>query len=209
MADACAKSARSSETRGVRGLSLPLRLVRTFLVETRHRVFNLKSTGYLTFEQPSQYYNHPAVLVRDKRSPKNRMDRVKTAEGNSRLLYRSKMVQRLTFRRRLSYNTKSNQRRIVRTPGGRLVYQYVKKSKKVPKCGQCKNKLRGIQPARPAERSRLCYRKKTVKRAYGGVLCHKCVKQRIVRAFLIEEQKIVKVLKAQQASTKSTKKAAK
>ncbi|CAD0202810.1 unnamed protein product [Chrysodeixis includens] len=113
------------------------------------------------------------------------------------------MVQRLTFRRRLSYNTKSNQRRIVRTPGGRLVYQYVKKPKKIPRCGQCKSKLRGIQPARPAERSRLCYRKKTVKRVYGGVLCHKCVKQRIVRAFLIEEQKIVKVLKAQQASVKS------
>lgn len=91
----------------------------------------------------------------------------------------------------------------VRTPGGRLVYQYVKKPKKIPRCGQCKSKLRGIQPARPAERSRLCYRKKTVKRVYGGVLCHKCVKQRIVRAFLIEEQKIVKVLKAQQASVKT------
>ncbi|CAK1550341.1 unnamed protein product [Leptosia nina] len=120
-----------------------------------------------------------------------------------------KMVQRLTFRRRLSYNTKSNQRRIVRTPGGRLVYQYVKKPKKIPRCGQCKSKLRGIQPARPAERSRLCYRKKTVKRVYGGVLCHKCVKQRIVRAFLIEEQKIVKVLKAQQATARVGKKAAK
>ncbi|CAG5047268.1 unnamed protein product [Parnassius apollo] len=119
------------------------------------------------------------------------------------------MVQRLTFRRRLSCNTKSNQRRIVRTPGGWLVYQYVKKHKKIPRCGQCKSNLTGIQPARPAERSRVCYRKKTVKRVYGGVLCHKCVKQRIVRAFLIEEQKIVKVLKAQQASAKASKKAAK
>jgi len=49
----------------------------------------------------------------------------------------------------------------------------------------------------------MCARKKTVKRAYGGVLCHKCVKERIVRAFLIEEQKIVvKVMKAQQAPVK-------
>ncbi|WP_423787641.1 hypothetical protein [Klebsiella pneumoniae] len=31
----------------------------------------------------------------------------------------------------------------------------------MPRCGQCKSKLRGIEPARPAERSRLCYRKKT------------------------------------------------
>uniref|UniRef100_A0A1B6LCX8 Large ribosomal subunit protein eL34 n=1 Tax=Graphocephala atropunctata TaxID=36148 RepID=A0A1B6LCX8_9HEMI len=111
------------------------------------------------------------------------------------------MVQRLTYRRRLSYNTKSNRRRIVRTPGGRLVYQYLKKPKKIPRCGQCKDKLRGIQPARPKERSRMCRRKKTVKRSYGGVLCHKCVKERIIRAFLIEEQKIVvKVLKAQQGA---------
>ncbi|EFN77532.1 60S ribosomal protein L34 [Harpegnathos saltator] len=116
------------------------------------------------------------------------------------------MVQRLTYRRRLSYNTKSNRRRVVRTPGGKLVYQYLKKPKKIPRCGQCKDKLRGIQPARPMERSRMCRRKKTVKRVYGGVLCHKCVKERIVRAFLIEEQKIVvKVMKAQQASAKTKK----
>jgi len=116
------------------------------------------------------------------------------------------MVQRLVYRRRLSYNTNSNRRRVVRTPGGKLVYQYLKKPKKIPRCGQCKDKLRGIQPARSMERSRMCRRKKTVKRAYGGVLCHKCVKERIIRAFLIEEQKIVvKVLKAQQASAKSKK----
>ncbi|XP_071444057.1 large ribosomal subunit protein eL34-like [Hetaerina americana] len=108
------------------------------------------------------------------------------------------MAQRLVCRRRLSYNTKSNRRRIVRTPGGRLVYQYLKKPKTIPRCGHCKDKLRGIQPARSMERSRMSRRKKTVRRSYGGVLCHKCVKERIVRAFLIEEQKIVvKVLKAQ------------
>ncbi|XP_019865463.1 60S ribosomal protein L34-like [Aethina tumida] len=113
------------------------------------------------------------------------------------------MVQRLVFRRRLSYNTKSNRRTIVRTPGGKLVYQYLKKPKKIPRCGQCKDKLRGILPARSKERSRLCRRKKTVKRAFGGVLCHKCVKEKIVRAFLIEEQKIVlKVMRTNPAIKK-------
>ena len=33
------------------------------------------------------------------------------------------MVQRITYRRRLSYNTKSNKRKVVRTPGGKLVFQ--------------------------------------------------------------------------------------
>ncbi|XP_030376036.1 60S ribosomal protein L34 [Scaptodrosophila lebanonensis] len=107
------------------------------------------------------------------------------------------MVQRLTLRRRLSYNTKSNRRRIVRTPGGRLVYQYVKKNPTVPRCGQCKEKLKGITPSRPSQRTRLSKRHKTVSRTYGGVLCHGCLRERIVRAFLIEEQKIVKALKSQ------------
>ena len=34
------------------------------------------------------------------------------------------MVQRLTYRRRLAYNTASNARKIVKTPGGKLVYQH-------------------------------------------------------------------------------------
>ncbi|ESO01697.1 hypothetical protein HELRODRAFT_157214 [Helobdella robusta] len=114
------------------------------------------------------------------------------------------MAQRLTLRRRLPYNTNSNRRRIVKTPGGRLVYQYKKKLGSVPKCGDCKIKLSGITPTRPCDRPRLSRRYKTVNRAYGGSRCHKCVRSRIIRAFLIEEQKIVmKVLKAQ-ASLKKT-----
>merc|ERR1712188_165807 len=74
----------------------------------------------------------------------------------------AKMVQRLTYRRRHSYATKSNQT----------------------------NK-----------------KDRTVHRAYGGVLSGKSVRQRIVRAFLIEEQKIVKkVLKMQSAKESKSKK---
>lgn len=43
-------------------------------------------------------------------------------------------------------------------------------------------------------------RLKTVSRTFGGVLCHKCLRDRIIRAFLIDEQKVVKVLKAAQAT---------
>ncbi|CAG2118109.1 unnamed protein product [Medioppia subpectinata] len=111
------------------------------------------------------------------------------------------MVQRLTYRRRLSYNTQSNRRRISKTPGGKLVYLYPKKHGSVAKCGDCKLKLRGIVYARPRELSALSRRHKTVTRAYGGSRCAACVRSRIVRAFLIEEEKIVaKVLKAQQGS---------
>merc|ERR1712035_130136 len=80
------------------------------------------------------------------------------------LRYRTsiKMVQRLTYRRRLSYNTPSNQRRIVRTPGGKLVYQYKKKPRQIPKCGTCKCTLRGIKPGRAHERKRMSLREKKV-----------------------------------------------
>jgi ribosomal protein L34E len=37
------------------------------------------------------------------------------------------MVQRVTYRRRLSYNTPSNKIRKVRTPGSKVVVQYVQK----------------------------------------------------------------------------------
>ena len=48
------------------------------------------------------------------------------------------------------------------------------------------------------EYKRISKPQKTVSRPYGGSRCASCVRTRIIRAFLIEEQKIVKkVLKAQ------------
>merc|ERR1711900_9549 len=107
------------------------------------------------------------------------------------------MTQRLTFRRRLSYNTKSNRRKVSKTPGGKLVYLYVKKLGTTPKCGDCKRKLMGVTPARPIRWMSMSRRHKKVSRAYGGSRCHQCVRNRIVRAFLIEEQKCVKQVLAE------------
>merc|ERR1711988_808052 len=109
----------------------------------------------------------------------------------------STMVQRLTYNRRHSYATKSNKVRKVKTPGGVLTLHNVKKKASGVKCGDCGNKLQGIPAMRPVMYKRLSKTSKHVTRAYGGSRCHTCVRQRIVRAFLIEEQKIVKqVLKA-------------
>ncbi|CAO2600066.1 60S ribosomal protein L34 [Lemmus lemmus] len=108
-----------------------------------------------------------------------------------------RMVQRLTYRRRLSYNTASNKTRLSRTPGNRIVYLYTKKVGKAPKsaCGVCPGRLRGVRAVRPKVLMRLSKTKKHVSR---------CVRDRIKRAFLIEEQKIVvKVLKAQAQSQKA------
>jgi hypothetical protein len=57
-----------------------------------------------------------------------------------------------------------------------------------------------VPALRPREYATISRPKKTVQRAYGGSRCANCVKDRVVRAFLIEEQKIVKkVLKENSA----------
>ena len=61
-----------------------------------------------------------------------------------------------------------------------------------------------VPALRPREYSQISRPKKNVTRAYGGSRCGNCVKDRIVRAFLIEEQKIVKkVLKESQEKAAS------
>ncbi|CEQ42938.1 SPOSA6832_04824, partial [Sporobolomyces salmonicolor] len=153
------------------------------------------------------------------------------------------MVQRVTLRTRKSYSTKSNGRRIIKTPGradeghssssrermaaltpsssrgtgGKLRYIQVKKTAAAPKCGDCHIALPGVRPLpslpprisgspvpalRPREYAQISKRQKTVQRAYGGSRCATCVRDRIVRAFLVEEAKIVKRVIAQQTKGK-------
>jgi len=114
-------------------------------------------------------------------------------------------VQRVTYRRRHCYATSSNEIKKVRTPGGKLAVQYVKKLATQAKCGDCDQKLPGIAALRPNALKNAHKRQRTVARAYGGSQCSKCVRQRIVRAFLIEEQKIVKeVLRTKKTATAKT-----
>ena len=85
----------------------------------------------------------------------------------------------------------------VKVASGRLVYHYNKKVAKGPRCGDCGKSLPGIPHLRPKEYRGISKRQKNVSRAYGGNKCSGCVRDRVVRAFLCEERKIVKnVLKA-------------
>lgn len=96
-------------------------------------------------------------------------------------------------------NTRSNKIKVVKTPGGVLRAQHVKKLASRPKCGDCGVALAGVSALRPREYASVSKTQKTVSRAYGGSRCANCVKERIVRAFLIEEQKIVKKVIKEQA----------
>ncbi|GAB9472030.1 Ribosomal protein l34 [Globisporangium polare] len=110
---------------------------------------------------------------------------------------------RVTYRRRHSYATKSNGIKAVKTPGGVLIAQYRKKRAAGPKCGDCKQSLKGIKHLSPKEYKNVSKTHRTVARAYGGSRCAGCVRQRIVRAFLIEEQKIVKKVLLEKLKKKS------
>jgi len=95
---------------------------------------------------------------------------------------------------RHAYNTRQHKHRGIRTPGGKLVSQRVVKKSKGPICSDCKCSLPGIKHLKSSAIRRTVKRERTVSRCYGGSTCHACVKQRIVRAFLLEEQKAVKKL---------------
>ena len=94
------------------------------------------------------------------------------------------------------YATKSRRSVPVKTPGGKLVAQVLKKKTKAPKCSDCSCRIPGIRRMTPAQFSKSKKRERTVSRAYGGAVCAGCVKTRIMRAFLLEEHKAVKKLMA-------------
>lgn len=103
---------------------------------------------------------------------------------------------------RHSYNTTTHSLRGVRTPGGVLKAQRIYKKTTGPKCSDCKTVLPGIKHMKSTAYRRTAKHERKVSRAYGGSCCHKCVQTRIVRAFLLEEQKAVKKVLAERTGKK-------
>ena len=106
---------------------------------------------------------------------------------------------RVTKNTRHSYATRSNLIKKVKTPGGHHTVQILVKKSKGAMCSECKIALPGIKHLKSSAYHTLKKRERTVSRAYGGNMCAGCVKARIVRAFLIEEQKIVKRMLSEKA----------
>merc|ERR1711957_845006 len=102
-------------------------------------------------------------------------------------IQRSNMLERrVTYKRRASYRTKGNKFRNIKTPGGKLSIQYLKKHTRG-------TRMAGVKVARP----------------YGGVLTHAAVKDRITRAFMIEEINSIKQKAAAPEKKKGKKKGVK
>ena len=69
----------------------------------------------------------------------------------------------------------------VKASGGRTVIQYRKKKPNAAKCASCGAKLSGTLRERPYKMKTLPKTKKRPERAYGGYLCSKCSRKKIIQ----------------------------
>ncbi len=68
----------------------------------------------------------------------------------------------------------------IKVPGGRTVIRYKEKEPKPAKCAVCKVILKGVASKRPVKMKGVAKSKKKVSRKYGGYLCSKCSRKKIV-----------------------------
>ena len=100
---------------------------------------------------------------------------------------------RIHYLRKHTYTTRSNKIRKIRTPGGRLTIQYMKKKSKGPQTAfGVKTRLSGLKKLSNSDYWRTSRSSRRIARPYGGVVTPTELKERILRSFLIEEVKIVK-----------------
>ena len=99
------------------------------------------------------------------------------------------MAERVQLRRKNTYRTRGNVVKKFRTPGGKLTVQYKNKRVKRAVCSSTGERLNGIK--RLAVKY-LTKKQRTVSRPYGGVLAGSEVRNRIKRALLNEEMRVLK-----------------
>ena len=102
------------------------------------------------------------------------------------------MAARVNYTRKHTYRTRSNQVRKLKTPGGRLTIQYMRKVPSHTVCGETGVRLQGVVKQNKNVANKLAKRRRTVSRPYGGVLSAEAVKYKIMRAFFNEEFKVIK-----------------
>ena len=80
---------------------------------------------------------------------------------------------------RPSLRSRTKKRKLVRTPGGRLVLRVRDKKHDYPKCAVCGRPLQGV-PRLTVREERKGVKMPT--RAFGGYLCHRCLRQALKAA---------------------------
>jgi large subunit ribosomal protein L34e len=113
---------------------------------------------------------------------------------------------RSTLRRGNPYHTRRNRVAPVRTPGNKLVGQYLAKRASGTKCAETGKSLPGIAHITTEKLKQLRRNQRAVARAYGGVLSGPVVRDRIINAFMDEEAKAAAEKNAQATKKPESKK---
>ena len=75
----------------------------------------------------------------------------------------------------------------VKTPGGRNVVHYRARKPSAAKC-KCGAVLKGVPRERPAKMMKMSKSKKTVSRPYGGNLCSKCMRLKMIEKARVDKK---------------------
>lgn len=69
----------------------------------------------------------------------------------------------------------------VKAPGSRTVIQFRERKPGAARCAGCGAILKGVACERPYKMQKMAKSRKKVSRAYGGYLCPKCLKRKVIR----------------------------
>jgi large subunit ribosomal protein L34e len=74
--------------------------------------------------------------------------------------------------------------KLVRTPGGRLVWRPVEFKRGEARCAWCRGELHGTPALPKTEMRRIPKSSRRPERPYGGYLCPRCLRSGLVRAVI-------------------------
>lgn len=74
--------------------------------------------------------------------------------------------------------------KLVKTPGGRLVWRPVDFKRGKARCAWCHQELHGIPSLPKAKIRKIAKSSKRPERPYGGYICSKCLKSGLMRAVI-------------------------
>ena len=114
---------------------------------------------------------------------------------------------RVSYVRRCHYATRSNRQRMIRTPGNKLKFQAIKKRSQGPHTPWVlgHKRLSGTKALKGIKARKAGKHVQSVSRAYGGVLSAAQVRDRVIRAFLVEEQRIARKIDLEKKKYKKLK----
>jgi len=78
------------------------------------------------------------------------------------------------------HKSKTYRKIFVRTPGSRTVVHYRKRKPAKAKCASCAAILKGVPRERPYKMQNMPKTQKRPERPYGGSLCSKCSRKKII-----------------------------